>query len=191
LHASLAARSLGKMSGSEPNTVKTEILSDVSDAEIESLLQRVYVEGGFTPPELANSLFSAAAVRARGEVLVARAGSEANRDLLGMVIVVEPTSSARRIAQSDEAEMHLLAVLAEHRGRGVGSLLVDAAVTKAAHSGRKRMVLWTQPSMHSAQRLYEAHGFVRAPSRDEEIGKLTGRPFMVFEKTLTGRAHGG
>ena len=108
------------MTGSEPDAAKVENASQVSDAQIESLLQRVYVEGGFTPPELATSLFSAAAVRARGDVIVASGGPKQGRHLLGMVVVVEPTSAARRIAQSDEAEMHLLAVLAEHRGREIG-----------------------------------------------------------------------
>jgi hypothetical protein len=46
------------------------------------------------------------------------------------------------------------------------------------------MVLWTQPTMHSAQRLYTASGFVRAPERDHQIAKVTNRTFLVFERSL-------
>ena len=170
------------MSHSEPISREVAIVHEVSDAELEALLRRVYVEGGFTPRELATSLFSPAAVRARGALLVAR--GEPGRELLGTVIVVPPTSPARRIAESDECEMHLLAVLSEHRGRGVGARLVEAAVATARQDGWKQMVLWTQPSMHSAQRLYEAHGFVRVPARDDEMTKKTGRTFLVFARSL-------
>src|SRR3954470_22706541 len=99
---------------------------DATDAELEALLHRVYVAGGFTPAELANNLFAAAAVRARGQILIATADGN---ELLGMVIVVPPTSPARRIAASDEAEMHLLAVAPEHRARGIGARLIEAATS--------------------------------------------------------------
>ena len=153
------------------DTVEIGVAHEVSDAELEALLHHVYVEGGFTAPDLATSQFSAAVVRARGDIIIARGGS--NRELLGIIIVVAPTSPARRIAASDEAEVHLLAVGPQHRGRGLGSRLIEAAVAMAKRDGWKRMVLWTQPSMHSAQRLYTANGFVRAPERDHQIAKVT------------------
>jgi ribosomal protein S18 acetylase RimI-like enzyme len=155
---------------------------DVSDAAIEGLLRRAYVEGGFTPAEVAKTLFAASAVRARGELLVVRPAQ--GDELVGMVIVVPPTSPARKLAEADEAEMHLLAVAPEQRGHGVGGALVRAAVASARQAGWARMVLWTQPTMASARKLYEAEGFVRAPARDARIAELTGRTFFVFEKGL-------
>jgi ribosomal protein S18 acetylase RimI-like enzyme len=145
----------------------------VADAEIERLLHRVYVDGGFTPPEIAATAFVPAAVGARGQVLVVR-----DPDVVGMVIVVPPGSPAARLARADEAELHLLAVAPEARGKGVGAALVRAAIETA----RAPIVLWTQPAMVAAQRLYVAAGFVRAPERDARIAAISGRAFLVFER---------
>ncbi|MDP9035248.1 MAG: GNAT family N-acetyltransferase [Myxococcota bacterium] len=154
----------------------------VADEAVEGILRRVYVEEGFTPPEIAAKQFGAAAVRARGELLCAWVEGEC--EPVGIVIVVPPSSPARRIARVDEAEMHLLAVDAHHRAGGVGRRLVEAAEAEARRAGCSRVVLWTQPAMRAAQRLYAASGFARAPSRDAEITALTGRTFLVYEKAF-------
>lgn len=152
------------------------------DAELEALLHRVYVDEGFTPADLAVKVFATSAVRARGDLLCAR--DTASGALVGMVIVVPPNSPARRLAADDEVEMHLLAVRADQRGRGVGARLVKAALLAAKQGGWRRMVLWTQPSMHAAQRLYASQGFERAPDRDAIIQQMSGREFLVFQKAL-------
>lgn len=149
------------------------------DHEIEDLLRRVYVDAGFTDPGLAASLFTAQAVRQRGKLFLARASAE--RSLLGMVIAVPPTSPARRMAASDEMEMHLLAVAPDRRSSGIGMALVAAALDFARSGSYKRVVLWTQPSMHAAQRLYERATFVRAPHRD---WTRDDRAFLVYELVL-------
>jgi len=152
--------------------------AEVAGEELENLLTVTYVHGGFTSPEIARAAFKADAVRARGQLLVAR---DVDGSLVGMVIVVRPDSSARRIARPDEIEMQLLAVEPECRGRGIGEALVEAALQVARHEPYTHMVLWTQPSMHAAQRLYERCGFERAPTRDME---QNGRPFWVYERSL-------
>lgn len=153
--------------------VAIERSGDVSDEELERLLHLVYVDGGYTEADQARSLFAAAAVRARGTLVTARAPAA----LVGVVLVVAADSPARRLAQTDEAEMHLLAVAPEARGRGVGRLLVDEAVHITRERGLARMVLWTQATMHTAQRLYLDAGFTRAPQRDFE---RSARSFLVF-----------
>ena len=151
----------------------------VTDDELEGLLWAVYVQGGFTDSDLAATLFAAPAVRARGELIVARDAADGRS--IGMVIIVDPWSLARRLAEPDEAEMHLLAVVASDRGRGVGGRLVGAAQSAAKARGFSRMVLWTQPTMHAAHRLYERNGFSRAEHRDWQRGDRT---FLVFQKAL-------
>ncbi len=151
----------------------------IGDTEIEQLLFRAYVDAGFTLPEVARTMFAAEAVRQRGRLLFARGD---DRSLAGMVIVAGPSSPARRIARNDEVEMHLLAVAPERRDVGLGRTLVDAALAAARHDGARHMVLWTQPSMHAAQRLYERCGFVRAPERD--FVRDDGQPFMVYAIAL-------
>jgi len=49
------------------------------------------------------------------------------------------------------------------RGRGVGSLLMNAAREFAVATGAKGLVLETATDNHIAQRLYESLGYVRDP----------------------------
>jgi ribosomal protein S18 acetylase RimI-like enzyme len=150
----------------------------IADGELEQLLYDVYVGGGFTDPAVAAQMFTAAAVRARGSLVTARTESG---HLLGMVIVVAPGSAGHRLGGPHEAEMHLLAVTRSARGKGVGTALIAAAMGSARDLGLPAMVLWTQPAMIEAQRLYLAAGFARAPARDFRHGT---REFMVFEAKL-------
>jgi ribosomal protein S18 acetylase RimI-like enzyme len=147
--------------------------------DIESLLREVYVNGGFTESAIADSMFAAAAVFDRGHVLVAR--DFVTQKLAGMVVVVPATSNARRFASSGEVEMHLLAVAPDFRRMGVGDLLVKSALEAARADGARKMILWTQPSMSDAHRLYQRHHFERTPGRDFE---KSGRSFLVFERHI-------
>jgi ribosomal protein S18 acetylase RimI-like enzyme len=148
-------------------------------ADIESLLREVYVHGGFTESLAADSMFAGAAVFNRGHVLIAR--DLETQKLAGMVVVVRATSNARRFASSGEVEMHLLAVAPDFRRLGVGDLLVKSALDLARADGARKMILWTQPSMTDAHRLYQRHHFERTPGRDFE---KSGRSFLVFERLL-------
>lgn len=149
----------------------------ITDMELYELLTQVYVEGRFVTPEEATSLFEPSAVRIRGVLIVAR--TKPNSTLAGMVIVVSPDSPARRLAENNEAEMHLLGVKPEYRRQNLGRILVAAAIERAKQSGYSKMILWTQTSMNAAQQLYESTGFVH-------INNMTrnGRDFKVYEKTL-------
>ncbi|BCL27807.1 N-acetyltransferase [Streptomyces aurantiacus] len=103
------------------------------------------------------------------EVLVAveaGAGSPRGR-LLGGVTFVPSGGPMAEIAREGEAEIRMLAVAKEARGRGVGASLVCACVDRArATDGCAGLVLSTQRTMHSAHRIYERLGFSRDPARD-------------------------
>ena len=147
-------------------------LNHVSDLEIAMLLNRAYVEGGFTTPERAAYTFDPSAVRKRGEMICART---AEGVFAGMVIVVRPDAPARRMAEPDEAEIHLLGVAPQFQGQGLGRLLMTKALGAIERMGFSKTVLWTQPTMIPAHRLYESMGFVRANDRDpvfDEVGFL-------------------
>lgn len=149
----------------------------ISDQEILQLLTRVYVDDDFVAPEMAATLFEPTAVRGRGKIIGAR--EKQSLLLAGMVIVVSADSPERRLAQGNETEMHLLGVKAEYRGKGLGRALVAAAIENASRRGYSKMLLWTQPTMHAAHRLYASSGFIRAPGRDFS---RAGRDFKVYEK---------
>jgi len=151
----------------------------INDQEISQLLTVVYVGGGFTDLETANTLFDAAAVRARGKIIGAR--EKTSGVLAGIVIVVPPHSPARRFAGANEIEMHLLAVGEEFRSRGLGMQLVSAAIEDARASGYVKMLLWTQPAMAAAHNLYKKAGFSRRYDKDF---RKNNREFWFYEKEL-------
>ncbi|XZE56617.1 GNAT family N-acetyltransferase [Planctomycetaceae bacterium SH139] len=140
-----------------------EHAENISDFEINKLLTNAYVGGGFTTPERAAIIFVSSAVRRRGKMIVART---ADGVFVGMVIAVRPDAPARRMAEPDEAEIHLLAVDTLYRGNGLGRVLMSKALETIRDMGFNKAVLWTQPQMIPAHRLYESMGFVRAHWRD-------------------------
>lgn len=153
---------------------------DVKDVEIERLLYDVYVKAGYTDPTIAKIRFSAPRVRERGELLFARNGEQG---LVGMVIIARDDSPACKFARLGEVELHLLAVDPNYRTQGVGRALVQRAIAAARQSGASRILLWTQPTMRSAQQLYCKLGFERHPQRDFSD---EGRRFLFLSLELSG-----
>lgn len=149
----------------------------LDDRELVRLLTNSYVDGGFTSAERAATLFEPSAVRKRGDLLIAR--SKCDHALAGMVIVVPPDAPGRRIAEIDECELHLLAVDPIYCGRGLGRTLIAAALELIVVKGFRKTVLWTQPKMIVAQRLYEKSGFKRAASRDPTFDCMQ---FLAYDK---------
>ena len=86
---------------------------DFSDSELSELLKEVYVSEGYTDVEHAEVIFDAAAIRSRGNIITA--SSVVTQRLAGLVIMVLPSSDARKLAKEDEVEVHLLAVKKEFR----------------------------------------------------------------------------
>ena len=158
-------------------TIDTADRLDVEDIELSGLLSHVYVAGGFTDPDEGVRLFESSAVRKRGLIIAAR--EKQNTDLAGIIILVLPDSPARRLAQENKVEIHLLGVKPEYRRRGLGRMLVESAITRARNGGYSKIILWTQIAMQAAQKLYEANGFVYVNDM-----KRNGRNFKVYELPL-------
>lgn len=152
-----------------------------ADEALEALLDQSYIGGGFTDPDLAYTL-RAPAVRSRGTVLIA---CNAAGTILGTVTIVGPDSPARRLATDHEVEFHLLCVRPDVRGSGIGTSLVQKALTLAKTRGARGIVLWTQPTMDAAQRLYLKSGFRRDPTADFRRGE---RQFLVYRRALATEA---
>jgi len=149
----------------------------ISDAEISELLTQVYVDGGFTEGEIAKTLFEPASVRRRGMLFCAR--EKLSSELAGMIILVPPESEACRMATGNEVEIHLLGVKSKYRGMGLGRELVAKLISLAQDEGRSRIVLWTQPTMKAAQKLYESFDFFHV--KDIELGS---RQFLLYYREL-------
>ncbi len=156
-------------------TIHTAPPAAISDEAITSLLVRAYVGGGHTTAQQVAVAFHAAAVRARGTLWVAQ---DPAQQLLGVVIDVPADSPACRFARPGASEIHLLATDPRHRGQGIGRALVEAVLASARARHTQRVLLWTQPAMLAAQRLYRSVGFERVPERDF---CASGRDFWFFE----------
>jgi ribosomal protein S18 acetylase RimI-like enzyme len=128
-----------------------------------ALLHRVYVGEGYTDGTRAAEMQRRERLEPEGTFLIAINDSER---VMGGVLYLNEDSSLKQLARTGEREFRVLAVHPAARGAGVGEALVRACIERAASDGAKALVLWTQPTMLAAQRLYERLGFVRDPTRD-------------------------
>lgn len=62
-----------------------------------------------------------------------------------------------------------IGVVHEHRGRGVGGLLMEGLIDAARRSGVAAIALSTGASNEPALRLYRRHGFEEAPGRGDGV----------------------
>ncbi|WP_055585492.1 GNAT family N-acetyltransferase [Peterkaempfera griseoplana] len=104
--------------------------------------------------------------RAQEAELLVAVGDGGRGALLGCVTFALPGTPWAEVAGEDEAEIRMLAVAREARGRGAGEALVRAAMARARAHGLPRMAFSTQRDMHAAQRLYGRLGFHHVPERD-------------------------
>lgn len=143
------------------------------------LLKRVYVGDGYSSAERAEVFMQRTTFEAGGTMLVAR-GSAGT--VVGAVLHLHPNGPLAQVARNDEAEFRVLAVAPEARGQGIGEALVTTCVQRARAVGAPAVVLWSQPTMPAAHRLYERLGFVRVPHRDEDDARGFRR--LVFRLVL-------
>lgn len=82
-----------------------------------------------------------------------------NGRIVAMVNVLFTVSTAlgERVAILED-----MVVAEEHRGAGLGSMLLERAMDKARLSGCRRITLLTDADNEKGQRFYRRHGFVRS-----------------------------
>lgn len=136
------------------------------------LTAAAYSADGFVTDDdgYAEALRSAADRAAAAELMVAvEDGGDLPRSsppVLGTVTFCLNGSAYAEISRPGEAEFRMLAVAPAARGRGVGATLARWCVDRAREQGCTAVALSTLDRMHTAHRLYERMGFVRAPGRD-------------------------
>jgi GNAT superfamily N-acetyltransferase len=120
-------------------------------------------------------------VGARADIAVVLAAVEDGRILGSATLELD-----RRIEDDDpilppeQAEIRMLGVDPDQRGRGVAKRLMDACFAWAAKAGKTRMLLHTTQRMKVAQAMYEAMGFERLPDRVFPDGFV----LLTYEKPI-------
>lgn len=104
--------------------------------------------------------------RARAKEATVVVAVTAAGQVVGSVTFALAGSPWADVATDGEAEFRMLGVLPSHRGLGVGGALSRWCIDRARASGRRRIVISSQPEMTSAHRMYLALGFVRRPDLD-------------------------
>jgi ribosomal protein S18 acetylase RimI-like enzyme len=146
----------------EPGTLPSTVLARLGEIVVAAYDAVGALEGDDEyVPELRD-----VARRAR-EAVVFAALDEAGGAPLGCVTYVPGPDSAWAEHLGDgEASIRMLAVDPAAQGRGVGTALVEACLVRARAEGRRAIFLHSLPVMTGAQRIYDWHGFRRAPERD-------------------------
>lgn len=135
-------------------------------------------------PQRRQTLADAAARARDGRLLVAL--DTLTDQLIGTVALVHAGTPSAQFARDGEAEIRLLAVDPEHRGRGIAYDLMQHAIAVAREQDADAVVLDTGPRNLTAQRLYTRLGFERAPER-ETRASVAGGMLVVFTLPLTAR----
>lgn len=126
-----------------------------------TLLDQLFAqEAEFTPDRSAQQRGLAAIIDdpAVGEILV----TVADTRIVAMVNLLYTVSTAlgARVALLED-----MVVDTGARGAGIGSALLEQAITHARDSGCRRITLLTDDDNAAAQRFYGHHGFTRSPMR--------------------------
>ncbi|MFD0797694.1 GNAT family N-acetyltransferase [Maribacter chungangensis] len=79
-------------------------------------------------------------------------------------------------------ELQKMYLLDQARGKGIGSLLMDACLSKAREFGFEQCYLETMPYMKAAQKLYQKSGFEYIDARMGNTGHFSCKVWML--KTL-------
>jgi len=131
-------------------------------AAVGELTVAVYRQGGFGSTQYEPALRDVAGRDATAQVLVA----VVDQRVVGAVTVALGGDPWAERSAPGEAEIRMLVVHPDLRGKGTGEALVRACIDAARTEGAGVLRLSTEPEMTAAHRLYERLGFVRAPAHD-------------------------
>lgn len=92
--------------------------------------------------------------------------AEIDGQVAGSVTIAPPDSSLIEVAEPGELEFRMLAVHPGFQGRGIGRALVQYVLDYARTNQLTSVAITTMASMTTAQAMYTAMGFQRAPHRD-------------------------
>jgi ribosomal protein S18 acetylase RimI-like enzyme len=96
--------------------------------------------------------------------------AELDDQLVGAVAYFPPGDRESQWFPPDFAYVRVLAVLPQHRGKGIGRRLTEACVERAEADGARAIGLMTTELMILAKEMYERMGFVQQAEYQGTIG---------------------
>jgi GNAT superfamily N-acetyltransferase len=99
--------------------------------------------------------------------------------VVGSVTIVSAASEHFEHGRHGDGGFRMLAVVPEAQGRGVGRVLLDAALEHAHTAQWRRLVITTMEWMPAARAMYEAAGFVRRPDLDVRFSSGVGLCYQL------------
>ena len=95
----------------------------------------------------------------------------------------EATGFALSRGAADEEELLLIAVRPDHRGRGIGTALLQRFIAQARERGAARVFLEMREG-NPAESLYRRHGFASVGRRRHYYGRGSGTPLDAITFAL-------
>jgi ribosomal protein S18 acetylase RimI-like enzyme len=133
-------------------------------AEVGEIRVAAYLAGGHLSAESGYApTLRALGADGHGQVLVAVAAAG---QVLGTVMLQPWPHAGELVTGPGEAEIRALAVVPGAQRRGIGRALLREVIKRAADSGVRQLLLFTQRDMRAAHHLYQEAGFRRLPARD-------------------------
>jgi len=94
---------------------------------------------------------------------------EGGRVLGSASLETEEANLGEDAIEPGTANIRMLGVDPDARGRGAGRALLDACISEARREGKHAVTLHTTDDMHAALALYASAGFVRDAARDWKV----------------------
>lgn len=127
-------------------------------------------------PALSKSLGNMAALADQGELIVA----ETEGIVIGAVAYIGPNKPKSAFFEQEWPIMRMLVVSPSARGLGVGRLLAQDCIRRAARDNANVFALHTTPIMEVALSMYKRMGFTFY----REAPQILGVPYGVYLKAL-------
>ena len=135
--------------------------TDLDSDAISEFLWEAWRQSGPDSPGFAGATEEVIADIASRKVILSRLGGPTHRMFVAKQDNRVVGFASTRTESSTTIELSGVVVLKEMIGTGIGTRLLDLAVTVSAGHGFSRMVVSTESTNDRALRFYESHGFTR------------------------------
>jgi ribosomal protein S18 acetylase RimI-like enzyme len=174
-----------------PDVAATHAATTITEADeshvdaIAAFLHRAWQEAGPGAPGWAGATDETLTDLARPESIRKRLGGPERRLFVALQHDDVVGLAATRHQEQDTAELAGIVVLQSVVGTGVGTPLLELAVSSLASDGYRRIVVSTEPDNDRALRFYAGRGFSEVDRHTEEVAG-TRLEVVALERRLEG-----